>query len=52
MIKYLVPLIVFFSLIMICGCQSKVRTPPWTDKEISEMENQEVDIVPICIIKR
>lgn len=45
-------LIVFIVFVLILGgCVEEVRTPPWTDYEIEEMENKEVTCVPILQCK-
>ena len=36
---------------MVAGCseQAKLETPPWSDEQIEQMEDEGVDSVPIAI---
>ena len=40
--------IVLLSLIMgISGCGGSLKTPPWSESDIEQMENEKVECVPI-----
>lgn len=39
-------------ILMVSGCaeQIKVETPPWSNKQIAQMQ-EEIEIVPIIVIR-
>ncbi len=37
---------------MLTGCaNSQVRTPPWTEEEVKQMQEEDIKTVPIAIIR-
>ena len=40
-----VVLVMIISLLQ--GCGGKLRTPPWTDNELKQMQHEEQEVVPL-----
>ena len=42
-------MIIFTMFLYGCGEENKVRTAPWTQQEIEQMEDSNVDSVPVFV---
>jgi len=40
-------------MFVLTGCfeSAKVETPPWSDRQIEQMEDEEVDCVPFGVVR-
>lgn len=44
---------VLFIVLMIVGCSetAKVETPPWSDQQVEQMRDEEIETVPLAIFR-
>ena len=53
MMKKFLTIILICSIIMLVGCSetSKVETLPWNDSQISQLEQDKVETVPLAVLR-
>jgi PBP1b-binding outer membrane lipoprotein LpoB len=49
--KWVFSLVVLVVVLSGCSESTKVQTPPWSEKEIKQMEQDDVKCVPFAILR-
>ncbi len=53
MIKIILTMILLYSIVMVVGCENShtISRGPWSDAEIERMEIEEVESVPLLLVR-